>query len=989
MDRNVVPCPKRPALAAFLGLALLILPLPALARAGSASHEPYPIDWSMWRSLPVLHQGRVMPLDTFARQAVENICGTASPRLDLAAEVSAEDLSSESLRAARELFPGGKARRFSAAELLLSWLLEPERWEDVPFLSAKNAELREKYLDVPARNARGEHLKFVSPRQVMEATAMWARLDEIHQQARASKDGEAFQPVGLDKKLVELQGAYQLYRELTYNATRVVTFPEHQSLRVNSRFLRQLIAASETYAQIRDTMSVLRAQDPDSPVGKAAGQLERALTLVEAAGRQPDVQRSQVEPLVVEIVEASQVIAQRMGSLRQQLSRQLGGDEHASLSREKLQNLRSHLRMADVNARRLAVLARELHLALYDNGASLRLVPALNPNALDKDRQPQDDSQPWLSLPALLHGSPQLLEGYPRLQLDEARRAWSALASAYRAWLAQPTATAAADVTTATRGLERNLRALGEAIEPARRKLPILNRDEDLLAYTRYPPAGSTSAEVLYNRLNPFQKSWILSLLSALAFALAFGKLHRPMFWTGMLLALATLVWTAYAFFLRVVITGWAPVTGMFETVAFVPWVVLLLACWFTLLPVTWPAVKTAWRLTAVPRTWEAVPWAESEQRLAGRWASDLTGYLLLLPRGALMGLLFYVLALAPYAAGGRTIINLLPNVDVGQRLPDLNDLVTWLVGLAVLIPSVWYVPRAVLALVVGGLLVPASLRRDGKQLLPQVYPRQWFTMGGALVGTFLWMLACYAPVLDRGFSPLQPVLRDNFWLTIHVLTIVSSYGAGLLAWILGNVSLVYYLFGRYRTLPAGDGNKATAASAEGEVADVAEDAPAATQRAAVRPPEACHTLAGYIYKAMQVAVLLLAAGTILGGLWADVSWGRFWGWDPKEVWALISCLVYLAILHGRYAGWIGDLGLAVGSVLGASAIIFSWYGVNFVLGVGLHSYGFGTGGQWWVGGFVLVNWVLVGLAVLRYRAQEKTGLTPGQPGLREQRQGA
>lgn len=975
-------------LAASLGLVLLALPLAAPAKA-DASPEAAAIDWSVWRSLPVLHQGRVMPLDTFARQAVENICGTANPRLDLAAEVSPDDLNSQSMRPARELFPGNRPRRFSAAELLLSWLLEPERWEDVPFISAKNAELREKYLDVPTHNARGEHLKFVSPRQVMEAAALWNRLEEIHEQARTTEEGESFRPVGLDKKLVELQEAYQLYRELTYNAAQVVTFPELQAQRIDSRFLRQYMALSETFSQIRAIMGVFRAQDPDSPVAKAAAQLERSMELLDAACREPGVERKQVEPLLVQLVEAANVVADRMGSLRQQLSRQLGGDERASLSREKLQNLRSHLRMADVNARRLAVLARELHMALYDNGASLRLVPALNPYALDKDRQPQDDSQPWLSLPALLHGSPQLLAGYPRLQLEETRRAWNALASAYGAWLSQPTPTAAADVTAATRSLERSLRSLGEVLEPARQKLPIVNRDEELLAFTRYPPPGSTDAEVLYNRLDPFQKSWILSLLSAAAFSLAFGKLQRPMFWTGMLLALLTLVWTAYAFGLRVRITGWAPVTGMFETVAFVPWVVLLLACWFTLLPVTWPAMKTAWRLTAVPRTWEATAWNESERRLAGRWANSLTSYLLLVPRGALMGLLFYVLALAPYAAAGRTIINLLPNVDVGQRLPDLNDLVTWLVGLAVLVPSVWYVPRAVLALVVGTLLVPASLRSNGKQQLAQVYLRQWFAMGGALVGTFLWMLACYAPVLDRGFSPLQPVLRDNFWLTIHVLTIVSSYGAGLLAWILGNISLGYYLFGRYRVVGADEGHSSRDRNAETQ----AEDSDAATSggptSTTVRPPQACHTLAGYIYKAMQVAVLLLAAGTILGGLWADVSWGRFWGWDPKEVWALISCLVYLAILHGRYAGWIGDFGLAVGSVLGASAIIFSWYGVNFVLGVGLHSYGFGTGGQWWVGGFVLANWVLVALAVLRLHTKEKTGLTLGQPGLREQRQGA
>jgi hypothetical protein len=77
-----------------------------------------------------------------------------------------------------------------------------------------------------------------------------------------------------------------------------------------------------------------------------------------------------------------------------------------------------------------------------------------------------------------------------------------------------------------------------------------------------------------------------------------------------------------------------------------------------------------------------------------------------------------------------------------------------------------------------------------------------------------------------------------------------------------------------------------------------------------------------------------------------------------------------MAILHGRYAGWFGNFGLAAGSVLGASAIAFSWYGVNFVLGVGLHSYGFGAGGQYEVGSFVAANWLLLAAAAWRYRRE-------------------
>jgi ABC-type transport system involved in cytochrome c biogenesis permease subunit len=100
-----------------------------------------------------------------------------------------------------------------------------------------------------------------------------------------------------------------------------------------------------------------------------------------------------------------------------------------------------------------------------------------------------------------------------------------------------------------------------------------------------------------------------------------------------------------------------------------------------------------------------------------------------------------------------------------------------------------------------------------------------------------------------------------------------------------------------------------------------------------------------FIYAAMAVGVVLVTAGTILGGVWADYSWGRFWGWDPKEVWALITLLVYLIPLHGRFAGWVNTFGLAMLSIVCFSSVLMAWYGVNFVLGVGLHSYGFTEGG--------------------------------------------
>jgi ABC-type transport system involved in cytochrome c biogenesis permease subunit len=143
---------------------------------------------------------------------------------------------------------------------------------------------------------------------------------------------------------------------------------------------------------------------------------------------------------------------------------------------------------------------------------------------------------------------------------------------------------------------------------------------------------------------------------------------------------------------------------------------------------------------------------------------------------------------------------------------------------------------------------------------------------------------------------------------------------------------------------------------------------------------ETLKTLSTYTYRAIQIAVLLLAAGTFLGGWWAAYSWGRFWGWDPKEVWALIALVSYVIPLHMRYIGWVKDFGLAVCAVLCYASIVMAWYGVNFVLGAGLHSYGFGGGGPWWVfwAGLINLLWVLIA-CIIHVRRQMPTP-TSGQP---------
>ena len=113
-------------------------------------------------------------------------------------------------------------------------------------------------------------------------------------------------------------------------------------------------------------------------------------------------------------------------------------------------------------------------------------------------------------------------------------------------------------------------------------------------------------------------------------------------------------------------------------------------------------------------------------------------------------------------------------------------------------------------------------------------------------------------------------------------------------------------------------------------------------------------------YGVVLFALLLSVVGTILGGVWANESWGRFWGWDPKENGALMIVLVQLAILHARMGGYIRDLGFCLCSIVAGMVVAWSWWGVN-LLGIGLHSYGF-TGGIWFA---LLIFWGLESLVLL------------------------
>lgn len=156
----------------------------------------------------------------------------------------------------------------------------------------------------------------------------------------------------------------------------------------------------------------------------------------------------------------------------------------------------------------------------------------------------------------------------------------------------------------------------------------------------------------------------------------------------------------------------------------------------------------------------------------------------------------------------------------------------------------------------------------------------------------------------------LIAVLDTNFWLWTHVTCIGIGYSASFVA------SAFAHLHVGWRAL-----------------------APARLTR------DTETALARLVYGTLCFALVFSVVGTILGGIWANESWGRFWGWDPKENGALLICLVQLAALHARLGGMIGPLGFSLAAVFCGMVVAFSWWGVN-LLGIGLHAYGF-TRGLW------------------------------------------
>ena len=809
--------------------------------------------------LPVLHTGRVKPFDTFAREEVKQLFGRETIKV---------------LDASR----GNQVvETWGPVAAAFDWSVRPEVWDETPFIL----------------------VEYVPLKRLVLADSIRARLSAVAGKSGTSaSDRDALKSLAVDPAI----SAAKLYAFLTKtgltNADRATVSTVAAELSEEHKWLspKQLedatIAVEGGQRQPFDTW--FRGIVTRDRQAKASNTGEGKLTDVEKRANEVGTR----------LVHYQAIRDREMRSVEPMLVMPRPGntDYLAFLAKtyEAAQKTRS---VAGLSPLELDG-AKALDTYWNELPPEDRKVPGTDPGFDKPFSAWLRESSAWVPLKVFLSTQPDDLAA-AGFSADKVNAFLTAFKNLEKAEAEAPGSVA----ESKTQALVAAARGLGEAASPE-----------------SYPSLAAVDRETYFNETNPFFKAPVayglaVALLGAALGFLGFergsflGGFGRVTHVLGVLGLVAGIVLEGFGFYLRVRISGWAPVTNMYETVI---------------------------------------------------WVSAFS---------AILGLVFELLYRNTYA------------------------------GLA--------------------------------------------GAGTALLGT---VLAANVPLLDPDIHTLTPVLRSNYWLTIHVLTEVSSYGAFLMAAMLGLIATGFYLTATYRrsptftelalplviglptlalglvglaasygylgpnwvvgspvflgsiafawigevltlvalgaiagevvsrltfhdesslvdssensnearatastsvrTVTVGEGQDATTTVSKPTVAEIRALAASAAlkpldprDRAMRETAARIKPLSNFIYRTMQVGVLLIAAGTILGGVWADYSWGRFWGWDPKEVWALITLLVYLVPLHGRFAGWFNTFALVVASVVCSMSVVMAWYGVNFVLGVGLHSYGFTEGG--------------------------------------------
>jgi cytochrome c-type biogenesis protein CcsB len=218
------------------------------------------------------------------------------------------------------------------------------------------------------------------------------------------------------------------------------------------------------------------------------------------------------------------------------------------------------------------------------------------------------------------------------------------------------------------------------------------------------------------------------------------------------------------------------------------------------------------------------------------------------------------------------------------------------------------------------------------------------------VVGFLTLIIAHHLASTGDTMEMMRAVLDTNFWLATHVVVVTLGYASTFVA---GFLAIVYILLGVFTP-------RLTTRFTPGNTAAAAGGVPAAVTSGDTFGK----SLARMVYGIVCFATLFSFVGTVLGGIWADQSWGRFWGWDPKENGALIIVLWNALILHLRWGGMIRERGLINCAIFGNIVTSWSWFGVN-MLGIGLHSYGFMDSAFHWLLAFVASQVCLIALGCM------------------------
>ena len=826
-----------------LGWTTWTLALAALAATGGASafaestrptkvEVGYSSAYRLLGSLPFMHQGRIKPLDTVAREEIKSIYTRETIKL------TSDD--------------GKVVIAWAPVAAFVDWSVRPKFWDDQPIIAVEYLPLKRFILADEIRSGleavAGKAATSAADRDRLKAVAGQDSIDSASIRAAVRESKLAPEDAaGLEALAVKVGEETKWLNPTTLETADVTVDGKRQPF---LNWLDELNAKKEKAAKGMGP----KLDDLENKGYNVGGMLGhyRSIRDKEAMG---------MVPLFVTPRPANRAMLLYSAAADKKADEQ-GPRSLSPLEIESAVNLRAYLR--DIDIRDHAVPGTDAKFdAKYT--AWLKERSAWVPIGVVREAPIDDLAR----------------AGFPTSKVEAFRSAYSALESAE---LANPGHVDEAPALA----LVQAARDLGSTVNDS-----------------YYPAPDSMSREVHFNDLAPFFKAPIAYgvALLALIFSLvvanfgtamklepAFGKISRALYFAGIASFAAGIGLEAYGFFLRIKITGWAPVTDMYTTVI---------------------------------------------------WVAMITSIL--------------------------------------------------------------------------GFILEAIYRKTYAALA---------AAGVALVGT---ALAATVPLLDPDIHQLPPVLRNNFWLTIHVLTIVSSYAAFALAMGLGVAATTLYLTATYKRsasfgellapmlagLPmlglgvfgalasygrfgAGEmvqeygfypsvavaclGGLLAAMSGfavlgelvnrslfrkslglgrpgrvdtetrfiadQPELSKAPEPTTEARDLAMRKTASQIKPISSFIYRSMQVGILLVSAGTFLGGWWADVSWGRFWGWDPKEVWALITLLVYLIPLHGRFAGWVNTFWLVMSSVVCFLSVLMAWYGVNFVLGVGLHSYGFTEGGS-------------------------------------------